>query len=440
MTFGWGQVARIGLAQAALGAVVVLMTSTLNRVMVVELGLPAVVPGVLVALHFAVQFALRPRFGHASDGRARTPWIIGGLAACAAFGTLAAVATAMMPAQRTAGLLLAGVAFTGLGAGVSAAGTPLLALLAEGMAPERRARAAAAVWLTMIAGFIVTTVLAGRLLEPFSYGALVQAVAILASGASLIGAVAVLGLERQVRAARAGAPPVAAVPFAEGLARVWADPAARTFTAFVFISMLAYSAQDLILEPFAGVVFGLTPAESTRISSLHQSGMLFGMLGAAALAVKVGGALRRWAAAGCVASAIAFVGLAASPAIGTVLWLKGVVLALGLANGTFAVGAIGAMMSLAVRGADETGMRMGVFGAAQAVAYAVGGLLGAVLADGARLALNAFGAGYASVFALEAGCFVLAGLLAWRDAAADDRTAAAAVRNGTVEPILGMLG
>jgi len=434
--FRWRDVARIGLVQAALGAVVVLMTSTLNRVMVVELGLPATVPGVLVALHFAVQFALRPRFGFASDARARTPWILGGLAACAGFGTLAAAATALMATSRLAGLVLAGVAFLGLGAGVSAAGTPLLAMLADGMVPERRARAAAAVWLTMIAGFIVTTMLAGTLLTPFSYDGLVRTVALLSCGAALIGAVAIVGLER--RATRQAQVPGIAVPFRVALARVWADPAARTFTTFVLVSMLAYSAQDLILEPFAGVVFGLSPADSTRISGLHQSGMLIGMLGAAAMAARIGGALRQWAAVGCAASALAFLALAISPTVGSVLWLKGSVLGLGLANGTFAVGAIGAMMALAVRGADETGMRMGVFGAAQAVAYAVGGLLGAMLADGARLALGDFGAGYALVFALEAGCFIAAARLAWRDAAAERSTAFSG--GAAAEPILGMVG
>ena len=50
-TFGWGAIARLGLVQMALGAVVVLTTSTLNRVMVVELALPALLPGLLVGVH-----------------------------------------------------------------------------------------------------------------------------------------------------------------------------------------------------------------------------------------------------------------------------------------------------------------------------------------------------------------------------------------------------
>ena len=88
---GWLAIVRLGLVQTALGAIVVLTTSTLNRVMVVELLLPAMLPGALVALHYAVQLA-RPCFGHGSDttGR-RTPWILGGMAVLAAGGTLATV-------------------------------------------------------------------------------------------------------------------------------------------------------------------------------------------------------------------------------------------------------------------------------------------------------------------------------------------------------------
>ena len=91
---GWPQIVRLGLVQTALGSVVVLMTATLNRVMVVELALPAFVPGLLVALHYAVQ-VLRPRWGYGSDrsGR-RTPWIVGGMAALCLGGFGAACGTA----------------------------------------------------------------------------------------------------------------------------------------------------------------------------------------------------------------------------------------------------------------------------------------------------------------------------------------------------------
>ncbi|MFM7704057.1 MAG: PucC family protein, partial [Rubrivivax sp.] len=93
---GWAGIVRLGLVQAMLGAVVVLTTSTLNRVMVVELALPALLPGLLVALHYAVQLT-RPRMGWGSDvGGRRTPWILGGMVVLALGGFGGAVATAWM--------------------------------------------------------------------------------------------------------------------------------------------------------------------------------------------------------------------------------------------------------------------------------------------------------------------------------------------------------
>ena len=90
-SLSWLDIFRIGLVQAAIGAVVVLTTSTLNRVMVVELALPAALPGALVAAHYFIQMS-RPRFGHGSDvGGARTPWIVGGMAVLGAGGILAAI-------------------------------------------------------------------------------------------------------------------------------------------------------------------------------------------------------------------------------------------------------------------------------------------------------------------------------------------------------------
>ena len=136
--FGWTEIVRLGLVQASLGAIVVLMTSTLNRIMVVELMLPALLPGALVALHYLVQVS-RPRMGHGSDqGSRRTPWIIGGMALLAAGAISATLATVLMNESPVAGTLLATVGFVMIGLGVGAAGTSLLVLLAMRVDGEDR--------------------------------------------------------------------------------------------------------------------------------------------------------------------------------------------------------------------------------------------------------------------------------------------------------------
>ena len=151
-TFGWSEIIRLGAVQASLGAIVVLMTSTLNRIMVVELSLPALLPGALVALHYLVQVS-RPRMGHGSDqGSRRTPWIIGGMVMLAAGAMAATYSTSLMTDTPKLGMLLATAGFVMIGLGVGAAGTSLLVLLAMRVDGQKRAAAATAVGLIMIVG------------------------------------------------------------------------------------------------------------------------------------------------------------------------------------------------------------------------------------------------------------------------------------------------
>jgi BCD family chlorophyll transporter-like MFS transporter len=408
----WFGIVRLGMVQAGLGAVVVLATSTMNRVMVVELALPAIIPGALVALHYGVQ-VLRPRFGHGSDtGGRRTPWIVGGMAALALGGIGAAIATAWMASNLMAGLVLALASFALVGVGVGSAGTSLLVLLAKLVAPRRRAPAASIVWLLMIAGIAVTATIAGKLLDPFSGLRLIAVTGCVAGGAFLLSVLAVWGVEGSRRAALPAAAP-APVPFRQALRDVWAEPASRRFALFVFTSMLAYSAQELIIEPFAGAVFHLTPGESTGLNGMQHMGVLAGML-----LVAVGGSLagefraksmRAWTAGGCLASAAAILVLAASGLFAPNFPLRGAVLVLGAANGAFAVSAIGAMMGLAGAGRESrAGVRMGLWGAAQALAFGAGGLVGTGASDLARLLLGSPSSAYAAVFIVEAGLFTVA--------------------------------
>ena len=416
-SIGWFGIVRLGLVQAAIGSMVVLTTSTLNRVMVVELALPALLPGLLVALHYMVQL-LRPRMGFGSDlGGRRTPWILGGLAVLAVGAVGAAFATAWMSSSRGAGLALAVLSFLLIGVGVSASGTSLLVLLAKRVDEGRRAPAATIVWMMMIVGFAVTAGVAGKLLDPYSPARLVGVMAAVCTVAMLLAAAALRGLEGE----GASAPPAREerVPFKAALAQVWAEPEARRFTIFIFVSMLAFSAQDLILEPFAGTVFGFTPGESTSLSGLQHGGVLVGMIavavaGSGRLRHRLG-SLRAWTVGGCIASAFALAGLVAGAAIGPAWPLKAPVFALGAANGAFSIAAIGSMMRLAGQGRERReGVRMGLWGAAQAVAFGIGGVVGTGASDIAHRLLGDPSAAYATVFGLEALLFVAAALLASR--------------------------
>lgn len=422
-SLGWGGIVRLGLVQTALGAVVVLTTSTLNRVMVVELALPALLPGLLVALHYAVQIT-RPRMGHGSDvGGRRTPWILGGMATLCVGGVLAAWATTWMENKPSSGIALAAVAFLLIGLGVSASGTSLLALLAKRVPEHRRGPAATVVWLMMILGFAVTAGVVGKLLDPYTPQRLLAVSGGVSVIAMLTAVVALWRVEppRGPQAMTNGPMPAherSVDGFRAALSEVWAEPAARRFTVFVFLSMLAYSSQDLILEPFAGLVFGYTPGESTALSGIQHGGVLIGMLlvaGCTGFGPVWMRDLGKWAVGGCLLSALALGALALSALVGPPWPLRAIVAAMGLANGLFSIAAIASMMQLAGQGKSRReGTRVGLWGAAQAMAFGIGGMSGAAASDLARWMLQDAGLAYASVFALEALLFVGSAILAWQ--------------------------
>ncbi|MEJ6404261.1 BCD family MFS transporter [Yoonia sp. 2307UL14-13] len=409
MTLSWVQIFRLGLVQMALGAIVVLTTSTLNRLMVVELELLAVLPGALVALHYGIQMT-RPHWGFASDkGGQRTRWIIGGMVALAAGAMLAAIGVMVLESSFAMGMAISVIAYALIGLGVGASGTSLLALLATTTAPDRRAAAATITWLMMIFGIAATAGIVGAQLDPYSPELLIRIVAIVVLIAVGMTCLAVWGIERKLVAIRK--PDTAS--FREGLAEVWQERKARNFTLFVFLSMTAYFMQELILEPYAGLVFAFSPGESTSLSGAQNGGVFIGMLtvGIMATGLKIG-ALRNWVMAGCMGSAGALALIALLGPLGPGAPLMPAVVALGFFNGMFAVAAIGSMMALAGQGRERReGTRMGLWGAAQAIAAGFGGLVGAGMVDLLRLSLTdaqAFG----SVFLFEASLFIAATLMA----------------------------
>jgi MFS transporter, BCD family, chlorophyll transporter len=419
----WFSIARLGLVQTGLGSVTILTMATLNRVMVVELGLPSMLPGLLVGLHYAMQ-VLRPRLGYGSDiGGRRTPWIVGGMMLHASGGALAAVATAWMATNLLMGVALAVIAFVMIGVGVSAAGTSLLVLLAKRTEPARRSTAASIAWIMMVTGFIATSAAAGQALDPFSGTRLVAVSASVSAIAMILTLIGVWNIERAPASSEvasdaraADAPPHS--NFRAELMEILREPQARRFAIFILVSMLAYSSQDLILEPFAGAVFAMTPGETTKLAGFQNTGALIGMVLVPLLNWLTPAWRTRttpWVVGACLASALTLFNIALAAAAGPGWPLRASILAMGITNGVYAIVAIGAMMNLVSAGhRNREGTRMGVWGASQAIAYGTGGFLGTLASDSARHLLPSASLSYALVFAAEACLYIIAaGLAVW---------------------------
>jgi BCD family chlorophyll transporter-like MFS transporter len=395
--------------------------------MVVELALPAILPGALVAIHYFIQL-IRPRMGFGSDQTRRaSPWIRGGILVLASGGVLAAASTILLSNSVVLGIALATIAFLMIGIGVSSSGTALLVLLAKRVEPKKKAAAATCVWLMMIFGFAFTASVSGKFLTPFSF----ERLFIISSTVSVIAVVvtflAIWGMESPVAKAQqliSGADEVetespSKASFREAFAEVWKESRVRSFTWFVFVSMLAYSSQDLILEPFAAVAFGFSPAETTTLSGLQNGGVLVGMLALAFVTSKAKSqtltTLSNWTIGGCIASALAMLGLVLSGPIANIIFFKATVFLLGIFNGAFSIAAIGSMMQFAsVGSARREGVRMGIWGASQAMAFGLGGIIGTGLSDIARIVLGNPASAYAFVFFLEGVLFVVAAYLSYQ--------------------------
>jgi BCD family chlorophyll transporter-like MFS transporter len=324
---------------------------------------------------------------------------------------MAAYAVTLFSSSFALALGVSLLAYAAIGLGVGASGTSLLALLATTTAPHRRAAAATITWLMMIFGIALTAGLAGSFLDPYSPARLLGVVAVVVTAAFLLTVVATGRIEEGL-IVTAQEP---ATPFMDGLREIWAEPRARNFTLFVFLSMNAYFMQELILESYAGLVFNFTPGQSTQLSGAQNGGVFLGMLtvGIVATGLKRG-SLRTWVTAGCLGSA-GMLGLIALNGTGTAFApLTVLVTLLGIFNGMFAVAAIGSMMALASEGrARREGTRMGLWGAAQAIAAGFGGLTGAAAVDILRTTLPD-GAAFGAVFTFEAFLFVAAALMALR--------------------------
>ena len=414
MTLSWLSIVRLGLVQMCLGAVVVLMTSTLNRLMVVELSLAATLPGALVAIHYLVQIS-RPKWGFLSDIQGnRTKWIILGMIILAVGANLAALCIPLYSFNATAATILSFLAYTLIGIGVGASGTSLLALLASHTIQHRRAAAATITWLMMIFGIAVTATVVGKLLDPYSIERLIKIVFGLTVITVAITFVSTLNIERGLSTVNKNINK--SQSFLTGLKVIWSNSQTKRFSVFVFLSMTAYFMQELILEPYAGIVFSFTPGQSTSLSGMQNGGVFLGMLavGIACTGFKFG-ALKNWVWAGCMGSCISLVLIALAGQSPEIVPLAPLVFGLGIFNGMFAVAAIGSMMSLASQNNDRReGTRMGLWGAAQAIAAGFGGLLGTILVDLLRLTNFSHADAYGTVFIFEAALFALAASIATR--------------------------
>ena len=235
----WFSILRLGLVQLCIGSSVVIPLSTLNRLMKVELALPATIAGFLIALHYAVQLT-RVNWGHLSDkSQNRSQWIILGMLILGIGGILASASIPLIEDRFVYGIMLALISYSLIGFGVGAAGTPLLALLASYSSKSQKGFAASITFLMMILGLAITGITVGIILDPYSHQKLIKITLSLAIMTNIITFLSLRKLERSLQTSSHNVKTNAInsdVPFLEGIKKVWMEREARLFTIFIFIN------------------------------------------------------------------------------------------------------------------------------------------------------------------------------------------------------------
>ena len=400
-----GQLLRLSLFQVSVGMAAVLLLGTLNRVMIVELGVPASVVAIMIALP-VLMAPLRAVLGFRSDtyrsaiGWKRIPylwfgslWQMGGLAVMPFALIVLSGDQVLGPAW--AGEALAGLAFLMTGLGMAMTQTAGLALAADRATDETRPRVVALLYVMYLVGMVISSILVGWLLRDFDPITLVRVVQGCGAATLVLNLIALWKQEkvRPMSAAEIAAP---RPKFREALADLGRVPDAMRLMAVVALGALGFNMQDVLLEPYGGEILGLSVGRTTLLTATSAGGALVGF---ALAAHWLGRGMDpfRMVARGLLIGIAAFSAVVfAAPLQSSPLFFLGA-FGIGLGGGLFAVGTLTAAMKLPDRGLAGRGLVLGAWGAAQATAAGSSVAIGGLLRDGVgHLAMQgAFGPGMA---------------------------------------------
>jgi BCD family chlorophyll transporter-like MFS transporter len=390
---------QLGLIHLAVAMTLVPINSTLNRVMIKELGIAATVVAILASLPYLFS-PLQVAIGSYSDqhpilGFRRTPYIFFGLLLCVVGLVVSPQIAFLMADNPVIGLLAAALAFGAWGMGYNLSSVSYLALASELSGEKERGKTIATMWFMMIVSIILTAILISRMVEPYSPEVLQRAFWTVGAAALVIGLIGLIRLENRSKGEQAA---TENFTFKEMASVILKSRQATLFFWYLTLLLAAILGQDVLLEPFAAETFGMTVQQTTRITSVWGTAVL--------LTIFIAGFLEKRAPRKLLAQignifalggflVILAGGILASQGI---FWL-GVVL-LGAGTGLATVANLALMFDLTIPG--YVGLFIGAWGVSNALSRLTGSLMAGVVRDAVtRLTQNPV-TGYLAVFGIEA--------------------------------------
>ena len=412
------QLLRLGLFQVSVGMATVLLLGTLNRVMIVELAVPASIVALMIALP-VVSAPFRALLGHKSDtykswiGWKRIPylwfgslWQMGGLAIMPF--SLIVLSGDQVHGPEWAGKALAGLAFLMTGVGMHMTQTAGLALASDRATPETRPRVVALLYVMFLLGMAVSAVILGLLLRNFDEIRLIRVVQGCGVATMVLNLIA-LWKQEKVRPMSAEEMQQTKPIFHEGWRDLMAGGTAGRLLLVVVLGTMGFQMQDVLLEPYGAEILGLSVGATTWLTACNAIGALVGFV-LAGRWMSGGQDMFRMAARGLLIGVVAFLlVIFAAPLHSAVMFYIGA-WCIGLGAGLFAVATLTAAMSLPEQGVAGRGLVLGAWGAAQATAAGLSIAAGGGLRDsiGAYALQGGFGPvfqatafGYGFVYLIE---------------------------------------
>ncbi|MEM9699939.1 MAG: PucC family protein [Pseudomonadota bacterium] len=416
---------RLSLFQITVGMALVLLVGTLNRVMIVELAVPATLVAGMLAL--PLLFApLRSFIGFKSDthrsalGWRRVPYIWKGT--MYQFGGFAIMPFALLvlsgygeaiDAPRWIGLSAAALAFLLVGAGVHMVQTVGLALATDLVKKEDHPKVVGLMYVMLLVGMVVSALIFGALLENYTPGRLIQVI----QGAAAVTMVLNLtALWKQESRNRDRARHMQTTPpphFRTAWSSLVAQRGMLRLLVVIGLGTFGYGMADVLLEPYGAQALGLSVAETTKLTALLAAGTLVGFI-AASRALGNGGDPARLAVIGAMIGIPGFAAIVLASAFGgPVLFVLGTGLT-GLGAGLFGHATLTATIRNAPAG--QIGLSIGTWGAVQATCAGIGialaGIIRDVILNRSDVAGHQPHLPYNAVFTLEIACLLLAILVA----------------------------
>lgn len=412
---------RLSLFQVTVGMALVLLIGTLNRVMIVELGVSAALVSAMIALPL-VFAPFRALIGFSSDtyrstlGWKRVPFIWRGTMLQFSGLAIMPFALLVLSGQGTAsdwpawiGDISAAVAFLLVGAGMHMTQTVGLALATDLAPAESRPKVVGLMYVMLLLSMIVCALVFGTLLADYTHGRLIQ---VIQGAAAVTVALNLLAMWKQEsRNPALTAEDVHRPTFRESWNSFTSGGQAVRRLVAVGLGTMAFSMEDVLLEPYGGQVLGLTVGATTKLTATLAVGGLIGF-GLASRVLSRGADPFRMASYGALVGVPAFVAviLAApldSPTFSPLLFALGT-LGIGFGAGLFGHGTLTATMNFAPEG--QVGLALGAWGAVQATMAGLAIALGGILRDGVSVlaekgflsaSLNHPATGYAFVYSIE---------------------------------------